>query len=399
MASIIYKRFFEIRILHDYFLSSNNTSFFKNSLSDQDRLDILKNKLAHKHLDLTRDLEIKPDEKSERLLKNQRIRFARTALGLLCYIEVKREQLNDDTIVYRPLIPIDNKLKLTFTITLKNPLFSNFTLGRMKPRIPAIYHLDNLNDSGNKNFPSLSLPVEDFTNEKHFEMGELSMIGGILKEAIIENTNPGDWQNIEGSGFVSDRDRRVISRKFTYSFTTNPGLKEAEFILSDDSATDIKSIPLTGTTILQSVQLDFEKDNTETEIPPGNYQLRVTDGTDVIDIKELYLNDDLYSGGLYGIFEITPITPDADFQLIRPDGFLVQRTPPIGNEISYPIFEMRCRSRISYWRYKSDQPINPAPTDLDIVPGSADRILVSEQPRVLSLAVSGLPLDPPEASS
>lgn len=398
MAVIIYKRLFEIRILNDYYLTAKNTSFFSSILSDNDREKIIESKLSSGNLNISKDLDISIHDQFDNILRNQRIKIAKTPLGIMAAIEVEKSELVDGTIVYKPVIPLTSDIKLIFTVKQKNDRFSNFTIGRIKPRFPSTYLFDNLNLDGTKGFPSLSLPIEPFDNQITYETGELADITGVLKEALIENNSSAasNWRIVDGNGFASERDRQLLPRKFTYNFSHISGVTSATVVLSDEDANVLKTINITSPDSFSSVFLDFEKDDSDNEIVFGNYQISVTDGASYTDSKKVYFNDVLYNSYTYAILEITPVTTDPQFLLVSPDGFLRHRIPPVGNAVQAPIFEIKLRNRITFWRFTSTEPFaGPSPDHLE--PGATNNILQSIQPKGLSKVPIALdfPPDPP----
>ncbi|HYG39037.1 MAG TPA: hypothetical protein VD908_10470 [Cytophagales bacterium] len=338
MSTIHYKRLCEVRILHEYYLSKNDLSEYF-GLTDLQRAQLLDKKLFYNQYDIWNDLLIEPSKETAKAFSDHHIKFVPQKSGFLLGIEVKLSGSS-----YVPLISLDENKNFHFIIRLRNAYFKNFSNLRLQSNIPSIYYFSNANPDSNKVFSSLSTPVENFKNGLTYEAGEISKIGVDIKEAIIK-TNTSDaanWRKIISTGFAHEGDRIALPFNFYYEFDKATNVKQADFTLKDPGDVTIKSISVSKPTKLEKVLLDFSKVD-ETIIKRGTYKLEVSGENGYQDTRKVYL-DDFCSPHDFGIIEIQNKINNSDFSIYNLDGSLKN---------SIPVFEIRIKSRKTYWRYKS----------------------------------------------
>ena len=375
MATTYFKRLFEIRILHEYFLiDARNQDFF--ALNDQDRMDILNARLRQNQYNIWQYLSIEPVEESAKVLEGMHIKLVQHPVGFFLGMEVKPD--GDD---FTPFIPLNNNTSFTFFLKVKDHYFKNFTSLRLKSALPAIYFFTNANPDGKKSFPALSVPVPSFQMNKFYEMGELAVINGNLKEALerTKSSNSSKWRNISGKGFGNEADRILLPHQFHYQFEKEQEVKQCEFTLKTLEGEELKKIVVNRPQKIESAFLDFRQNqaNEPKEIVDGLYDLELKGNNGFQEKRRIHLNSGWYNQANLGVINITNTKEDPAFSLIEPLGKI--RKP-------HPVFEIRLRSRITFWRYQvQDKPFKlsvKAANYLKKVNGS----VLALKPRPLSLS-------------
>jgi len=394
MAGVTYKRLFEVQVLHDYYLTAKSTSFFSSTLSSAQRRERINDKLIHQLFDIRKDIIFEPTPATKLLLENYRIRFAPTPLGFLVAAEVKSETVGLNTL-YKPFISFASDLKLSFRMRLRNRLFQNFSLEKMKRRTPAIYLLDNLNPDADKTDTALSQAITTFDATQTYEMGELVNFAGTIREALFEtNQNlPANWRDVDGNGFVNENDRIFFPQRFAYNLSGINNVTEVELTLNKLNGDEVKKYDISSPTPLQKINVDFRQDNADEAIEKGFYNLSLVGNNGFNFQRKLYFDDEVFNSGTFGVIDLHAFTNDANFHLLDNAGFLANA----GGVTNYPVFEIRFRSRLSYWRYISkEQFVGPAPNFLDFVPGTNNKVLVSELPKALTQSTTEFNIIPPD---
>ena len=112
MSDLLYKRLFEVNLLHDYYLvSADGSSFFEKSKATKEAL--LKSKLNHRMYNVTDFFEIEPSETTKKSLSEFKLIYRKTALGFVLGIQVK-EELTLGATLYKPRFKFPETLTLLF---------------------------------------------------------------------------------------------------------------------------------------------------------------------------------------------------------------------------------------------------------------------------------------------
>jgi hypothetical protein len=198
-------------------------------------------------------------------------------------------------------------------------------------------------------FPSLSLPVDEFRSNKTYEQGEIIRTGDDILEAITRTSSSDaiNWRKITARGIAHEGDRILLPKRFRYTFESNSDVREAVFNLKTIDGSGIKTIAVSGTEKLQQVTLDFRVDDSSArlEIKNGVYILEVTGDNGYQRQEKIILNAEQYNTRDLGMAEIGFNAGDTGYNLLETDGSLKQ---------SHPVFEIRLKSRITFWRYRSN---------------------------------------------
>lgn len=358
MNTILYKRLFEVRILHDYFLSKADvTSFY--ALNDNEKTEFLNLSIGRDEYDVRNYMEIIPSDSTRSAFDNFHLRTAMTPSGFIVGVKVK-PQLNaagEEEYLPATLTPADT-LHLSFILRIKDPDFNTYTNLKIQRPAPSRYFFSNVNTDGLKVFPSFSMPVADFVAGTTYEPGEMAIVGGVLKEALLETTSddPATWRVVGGDAFSNEQDRILLPKLYLYRLSE--ASDTVEFTLKKEDGTDVKKLTFNTAGDIQSLYLDFRQTSLSTgdvpeDVDDGRYLLEIS--TDSSTITEpVYLSDELYRRADAGALVIETGVNDPDFRVMNDDGTLITRKNADDTIVPHPVFEIKFKRRSTYWRYRSD---------------------------------------------
>ncbi|WP_103069631.1 hypothetical protein [Aquimarina sediminis] len=398
-----FKRLFEVRILHDYYLTEvDGTSFFKHN--EEEKEEILLKKTERSIYDISEQFIIQPLENTKVKMNEYNMVISKTSLGFIIGVEVKTEDIVGAR-AYRPKLSIPEDVKLRFSIRPKIPFFKTITALSFKSSFPSIYYFTNkekleLNEATAPVYQSLQLTneLQEHQNGMQYEMGALIDFGGTLREAILQTdgSDPSHWEDIENRRFVSDADRILLPHNFLYSLKQEDAVTEIVFVLEDESSTEIKTITKSSSgNPIETISVNFSKEDetdvNSSDISSGMYNLKITTNGGPEIVYSIYLNDELYDKNQLGIIDIRFDELDSPYSLLDADGYIKTRIAIPGDiKIPHPVYEIRFKNRKTYWRYHSDTVFTAGEiTDTDeyLVPETiTNKKLVSIVPKALTEA-------------
>lgn len=348
-----YARLFEVRILHGFYLDKGvEKNFFQ--LDDNDPEDLKFKTAAMKRYDLLpSDLVIEPTPHCRKLLRQHRMVFRQLPTGFIVGIEVNEEELPNGDIAFRPVTQPEPPVRFQFNIKATNRNWANFSAFRLRPNVPAKFYFSNHEETGNISPPSLSLPPGQRFARFH-EMGELvydsgtgqllESVTGASDSALITSNPP--WRSVIDFRFATYRDQQLLPSRFVYTFTPGSGqsISSAEFVLSTPAEPNVATINTSGTGPFLEYPLNF---NT-LGVAPGRYTLTVNGTPAYQEVKSILIDDELYASDVMAVVSIGQEEglPD-NLKLFEDDGTLRR----VGGVTQYPVFELRFKARITYWRY------------------------------------------------
>lgn len=368
--TITYRRLALINVLHSYYLDKDGSSFYELTAAQQTA--VVADLLVAGRYRVMDDIEITPVPATEALLGGHRIVCRATTQGLLIGIAVEAVDVAGVT-RYRPLIPVNDSLHLQFNIRIKNPQLITRSNVRINPVFPSSYYFTNDDSTVGKLFPSLSVPVQDFADGRVYEMGETAIVNGTASRAISATSSAANgWTSFSDNRYINEYDRILLPAQFSYRLDQQ-GITSAQFELKQGAAV-IRTILAAHATGLSEVQLNFSRSDDNTVVEKGVYTLEVSGNNGYARTYTVYLNDQLYKPGTFGVLDLVLRPADNTFRLLDDDGFLVDDSP---------VFELRFLSRTTYWKYyfqqKEPAGVDAAWNDLPVPPGMR-RVIISKQP-------------------
>jgi hypothetical protein len=336
--SATYRTFAEVHIEHDYYRAGS------------------------RDYDIRRDLECMPSAACRQTLRDQRILLRHTTTGFRLLVEAR--PAGTTPISFSPLIPVEEPLKLTFFLCLRNPYFVNFTNLDLTDAPAHLYYFSNLaaNISGGTRYLNRALPAYASGSSYHF--GDLVLQGGSVHQANTAIPSapaifvPASWDDLGNAiPYVNSSDRiRKQGLFFRYERPNlNPG-ERIDFALADPFGAPFTPAAVPGTgrpaSPIQAPddpaeavrhQLSLER------LPVGRYTLSVSHqfSADPPPV-EFYLYDPARYANVLGVIELY-VHPGV------PAGYQLLRTEMVGGVgipvLESPVFHLHFRNRATIWRY------------------------------------------------
>jgi hypothetical protein len=379
---ILYRPLAEILLLHEFYVTDSKLASVFDVADQSARMAWLADNYDPGQPAITGDLLVTPDERTGKLLRNQHIRLVPTPWGFVVAIRVTRGVRPDTTTGYQPFIPFPANLSLVFLLQKSNLNLDGFTNSRLTRPLPALYYFSNQDCPDPKTFPYLANAIPAYDATYNYEMGELNLNGSTLQQATASGIAP-PMTPVSDGGFISENDRLLLPLNVVYTFAATDTVTQATFTLTDANAQVIQTITAgsaaAGAALLQKVPLNF------TAPADTLYTLEVTGSGGYSRQETVMLYGDAAElRPCWGVVELLPTVKTAPFDLIDSYGFLV---PPAGGTApDHPVFEIRIKSRLAYWRYNPNADgvtlaINADNTNYLVVSGTGPA-LVSKAPRI-----------------
>jgi hypothetical protein len=367
---LLYKILFEVKILHEYYLTNpDQTSVFQDA-KQADRLTWLSNRFAKDQPVLSDDVQFQLPSCMTRLFKNQKMILLKSFSGFQVAIQVNEIPQSGGTFEYAPAVPLPANCNMLILVRQQVGQFGRLTNSRMQRPVQSLYYFSNEKLTTPKTAPVLSTAISAQSSTYTYEQGELSANGSTIDTCYYAGTTP-TFTPVAGNGFANENDRLIVGPDFEYTFQASDGVTTAQFTLKDASGNTIRTIPAAATDLLDSVELDFS--DLVYASPPGLvtlpkakasdpllYTLEVTGNNSYARTLNLIFYEnpaELYSAWALIQFQVSVSNPE--FNLLDANGYLIT-TPalptPDAAATNYPIFEIRCKSRYTFWRYYPASP-------------------------------------------
>jgi hypothetical protein len=366
---ILYRPLAEILLLHEFYVTDSKLASVFDVADQSARMAWLVDNYDPAQPAITGDLLVTPDARTGKLLRNQHMRLVPTPWGFIVAIRVTRGVRPDTTSGYLPFIPIPANLSLVFLLQKSNLNLDGFTNSRLTRPLPALYYFSNQDCPDAKMFPYLANAISAYDATYNYEMGELNLNGGVLQQATAGGIAP-PMTPVTDGGFISENDRLLLPLSFVYTFAATDNVTQATFTLTDSNGQVIQTVPFMSAAPLQKVPLTF------TAPADTLYTLDVTgNGGYSRQGKVMFYEDAAQLRYCWGVVELLPAVKTPAFDLVDSYGFLVPNNP---------VFEIRIKSRLAYWRYNPNAngvtlAINADTTNYLVASGPA---LVSKAPRI-----------------
>ena len=274
-STVLFKRLFEVQILHDYYLTNaDGVSFFDQNQADKNEL--ISKKLTNRIYDVKDLFEIGPDAATQSKLSRNKLVWAQTTLGFIVGTEVSIENKAEE-ILYKPRFEFEKDLNFTFSLKTRASFLKSVSNIGLRPPMPFIYYFSNKDkEEFNENtVPAYtSLPISNKVSAhqklKNYEMGALADFSGTIKEALQYTTgnNPSHWETIEDKRFVNEADQILLPHKFKYTIARSQNVTEIALVLLDKGDNEVKTIVKTATKPIENIAVDLSKvDENDEKLP------------------------------------------------------------------------------------------------------------------------------------
>jgi hypothetical protein len=371
---LLYKILFEVKILHEYFLTNpDQTSVFL-ATKQADRLTWLSNRYAKDQPVLSEDVQFQLPSGMARLFKNQKLILLKSWAGFQVAIQVNEVQ-SGGTVAYAPAVPLAADCNILILVQQQVGQFGRLTNSRMQRPIPSLYYFSNEKLTSAKTAPVLSTAISAYSSSYTYEQGELSVEGSNIVTCYYTGSTP-THPPVVGNGFANENDRLIVGPRFDYTFEASDGVTTAQFTLKDGSGNTVRTTPAAATEPLESVELDYS--DLLYASPPGLLSLPTAKASDPLLYTLDVTGNNGYTRSLnlifyeqpaelrctWAVIQIQTTVSNPQFNLLDNNGYLIQPVLPAPDVAAstYPIFEIRCKSRYTFWRYYPASPneiLNP----------------------------------------
>ena len=371
MAGMIYKKLFEVQLLHEYYLThADETTVFDN-LNNKDAF--LTDNFSNGVPSVSDDLLYLIPQAIQDVFDNFHLRIVPSYAGFSVLTEVTQNVLSNGTIVYKPLVQIPATVNLLVQLSLKNNLLASVTNKRINKNIPAIYYFTNEDIPSAKTFPVLSAGVPAFDSSYAYEQGELYADSSGKIRFFYLNGSTKDFLPVTGDGYANTSDELLVPTQFTYRFNATDNVTKADFELKDHTGKTVRSYSFTSDLPIKNQLINFSSNQNPGIIDPPDdpiaslplsvvsaetvYSLSVTINDTVTSIQKLIIFDgDDALTDCWGIVNIKPQVPNTEYNLYDAAGLILFRKKGDGTiDTPAPVFEVRIKSRATFWRYINDR--------------------------------------------
>lgn len=387
--SLIYKTLFEVKLMHQFYLTDKEgKSVF--ALADQkDRLQFLLQQYSKDEDSINQDVLFEFPKQLLSQYESYNLKLLSTYSGFKVAVRVNQKNLPDKSVVYLPLIPLPDDLSIYISVIKKNDMIDSYTNSSLMRSFSSIFFFSNNNIQGAKSFPFLTNNINAFNSINSYGQGELTSFGVNDIREYYKNELGDQWSPVTGSAFANENDRLLLPVKFQYLFNGNADINNANFILKDGNGNTIKEISISNTNSITKALLDFSDKAdiisvSETSAPDKIFSLEVSGNNYSANYKVIF-SDNLYNRENWGTIHITVKPANPSFNLSADDGFLIKRKSPLGVFTDAPVFEIPVTSSFTYWRY-----INNRGKEIKLIPDyidylfKEDKVLLSIKPRAVS---------------
>lgn len=346
--SITYKTLFEVRLCHHYFLD-------KGAAGQDYRLFDLATPEHQANAMLTYDsrnfLRIQPTEACAALLRQYKCVYRQLADKLTVAISAVWDE---DALMFRPEVPLDNSLSLCFGIQIVDPAFKHYTNIPLDQGKDLFYFFENKAMSGNRRYPSLSRQAPERSDGTWYNEGEILVNNAalpmqtLIAHAITGTVTPQQEFTVDPE--VAGNALSYVNRNDLLSFSGD--IWSWDTGLADRSANIQATVRHpSGQQIYPQVNA-FEAGTTQVQVrlaewEEGLYQVALTDASSGYQSEHTFFLQKALKP-YHGVMQLHLQSDEEAFSLLMPSGHLLPVTETRR-------FELRYKNRATTWRYLGAQ--------------------------------------------
>lgn len=365
--SIIYKILFEVKLLHEFYLTESKGETIFDLPAQKDRVAFLRDKFNAERESINSDVDFAVPPESAAVFANYHLRLLTTYSGFKVAAEVNALKQPDGSIFYAPKIPLPDDLNIPVLMIKKSVFWDSFSNKTVQPPTDAGYYFSNENITGSKAFPLLAAEVNMFDAGAAYEQGQPVKFGANdYREFYRDDAGNVQWISLSAAGFANDNDRLLLSSTFYYSFPPAANVSVADIKITDangnvvtnEYGSSISEFHFADPAGLRKVRVAI--DPARLSVLPAAadhkkalYTMTVNgDNGYSRTQKVFFISDQLRAAGAIGIVSIKPKVPDSALNITDGTGRLLTVKQPDGTVSPMPpVFEIRFSSRRSFWRY------------------------------------------------
>lgn len=356
--NVIYKILFEVRLLHEFYLTKGDGTSIFSGASVTDRTTFLQDFFDRGQRSINSDIEYAIPPR----FRNFRLKLLKTYSGFKVATEVT-QTTDGSNIAWQPVAPMPPDLGIPIMLLRTNADFDTYTNRRLSIPFDSIYYFSNGSASGTKSFPFLTNTIPARSSSGDYEQGELSQNGGTIGAFYIDSNGARQFASVTGKNFTSEADRNLVYPTFNYYFKSTDKVKTANITITDKGGTSVYTRKVTSATPIDTITISVDPAKITTipaTITEDNlaYTLTIT-GTSGYKktFRIFFLENSLRPSAALGLINIINQPDDPAFSLLNTKRLLAS-----------PVFEIWIKSRFSFWRYSNDQGLqlkNSYPTALN----------------------------------
>lgn len=389
--SMIYKTLFEVKLLHEFYLTgADGVSIFEN-VDQPGRMDFLLMQYTEGTESINKDLLFEFPASLREEYESYNLKLLPAYSGCKVATRVNKKILSNGSLIYESFSPLPAIYGIHILISKRNGFIDSYTSGRIANPLPALYLFSNDSIVSDRVFPYLTNTIAALRSGYDYEQGELVSFGANDVRGYYTDDDGDQWNSFQGTGFANENDRLLLPLRFSYTFPPSREVTDAQFTLKSKTGVTIKSIAVRNPAKMDKVSLDFS-DVSERLLAPTTalysdfiFFLEVSGNDGYTNRHPVFFNDSFVNRSLWGLINIRSKSSDTVFDLFAADGYLKKRTSAIGTEIDPPIFEIPVKSRFIYWRYINDRGKELKDnTDFNGYLIKEEKILLSTRPRSIA---------------
>ena len=357
--TVIYKTLFEIKLLHEYFLTGQDGKSIFHSADLDSRLEYLSKQFALNKEPVNAHVSFEFPESLKLLYDSSFLKLVPSYSGCKVAIKVQRITKQDGSIGFRPQVAMGEDMDIFILIRKKTGLVDSYTSRSFHNPVPSIYFFSNDNGITPKTSPFLTGNIPAYNLLHTYEQGELASFGvGDTREFYTDASGP-QWTIVKADAVANEGDRLLLPTQFNYTFPPGSNTTEAEWTLLDATGNTIKKISIKRPNPITKAELDFsDKKNLisfsqQVSSSSSLYSLEVFGNNGYSRTHRMLFNDNLYDRSHWGIVHIKVDPAQPAFRILDNDGLLIKRSTPAGD--SHLVFEIPVKSRSAYWRISNDR--------------------------------------------
>jgi len=363
----LYKILFEVKLLHEYYLTDPQGNSIFGLAAQADRLQFLADRFSTDVSALNEDLVFYLDPEQQALFRNNHLVLLNSYSGFQVAAEVNASTQSDGSVVYSPVVALPGDLNMVISIAETRNFIDQVTHARMSPPVVAARYFSNERVFTPKVFPSLSTVLQGQQAGDAYEQGELASFGPGDVRAYYYYGNSDQWLPVTGVAFSGEQDRLVVFPRFFYRFLASDDVRQASFVLKDSGGTTIDTRTISNPMPLGQVVLDYSNllkappvlKGLQAGVSAGIlYTLSVTGDNGYSRQVPLvfYLREsNAMPSDDWGWVQVQTTVSNTDYNLLDGAGLLITRIKGDGTVVLHPVFEIWLKSRFTFWRYRNDE--------------------------------------------
>ena len=358
---LLYKTLFEVKLLHEYYLTNTDGNTIFSINSQQDRLQFLNEKYNSERPSVNDNLKFVFPEELKQTYKNYNLKLLSTYSGFKVAIRVNQKTLPDGSLVYEPFVRLPEKFGINVLFLKNDNAIDAFTNRRINTPLPLSNFFSNDTIISQPKFPCLTSPISPILDGYDYEQGELASFGagGIAGYYLDELGR--QWNSFVGTNFANENDRLLLPLQFYYSFPAGTNVTNAAFILKNNAGETIKSFEWKSIQKIDKrlIHLSDIKDIITAPLPATLkdfvFQLVVNGNDGYSNSHYILFNENFYNSNPWATVCIQSKTSNTDFDLFTQEGYLKKMANAVGLWTDDLVFEVPVKSRFVYWRYINNQ--------------------------------------------